>query len=667
MSDERNLSEYRNEDQIRKRPAPTFGTNDEYGAARAFDEIITNSVDEAEEGYGKLIRVEVSADDSIIVADEGRGLPMHWNPNLKKYNWETALCTLYGSGKYDSKQYKRSAGLNGLGLTATQYASEFMDVISTYDDKRYIMHFKKGRPASKLVVEDAVGAKSGTVIRFKPDAEVFPALRTRKIPPMYFVNRMRELAMTTPGVRFMLKHYTSEVEFNFMYPDGPKNLLEELYQKPMVGNTVYTASGTVVGTDDPEVDEDTYELTMKLAFGFDKEVKLIEVYHNHSHLTEPIDNPTLKAVKRAFTTAVTAVAVASGKMSKQEKFMFSDIEPNLLCVAETYCPGYRTAFKHQTKVAITNPFIEKSLEEFTCKTFIEWAAANKEKAEVVIAQALLNKQAREAAEAVSKKVIAQLSKPTTGLGNKIEKFTDCSSRVPEERELYIVEGDSAGGGCVEARDGNTQAILALRGKIINCAKESITKVLASDIIVRIWRVLQCGLDVQGSISEKLPKFDISKLNFGKIIISTDADVDGYHIRTLCLTAIYVLSPELLRQGKVYIVESPLYQISWGTGANESIFAYTDGDKDDIIGALVDKYNIKRNKITVQRFKGLGECSSEMLERSTMNAQTRRLIKVVYNEEDEENARIMINSLLGDDIAARKEMLSQYFSELRASR
>lgn len=667
MSDNRNLSEYNEEDQVRKRPAPTFGTNDEFGAANSVNEVIDNSVDEAAEGYGKRIQLEFLEDDSVIVADEGRGLPMHWNEKLNKFNWEIALCKLYGSGKYDSKQYSNSAGLNGLGLTATQYASEYMDVCSTYDNKRYIMHFKKGRPVSELQVTDATGQHSGTVIRFKPDPEVFPALNVRELPAANFINRFRELAMTLPGVEFVLKHYKYDSAFKFNYSSGAIDVLRDISENTFTKCDAVEYFDEVEGTDHPEVDTTTYKLRMKLSFIFDKKNGLLEVYHNRSHLTEPVDNPTANIVKKAFVTAFTEYGKQCGAIARSDKFVIGDIEQLIMCVAETYCPGYRTEFKHQTKTAITNPFIVNSLAVFTMTSLMDWFRKNKEAAQSVINQAVLNKTARESAEAVSKKVLAQLTKSTTGFGNKIEKFYDCKCKDVARRELYIVEGDSAGGGVKDARDGDTQAILALRGKIINCAKEQITRVLSSQIIVRLWRVLQCGLQVESDIGDKLPKFNIDKLNYDKVIICTDADVDGFHIRTLVLTAIYTLSPELIRCGKIYIVESPLYRICWGSKDNESVFVYSDTEKNEVINALVNKYGVKKSKIQTKRYKGLGECSSDMLWSSTMNPKTRKLIKIEYDESDETNARYMINSLLGDDIATRKELIKYYFAETKKIR
>lgn len=662
MGDSRNLKEYKEEVQIRKRPAPTFGTNDEYGAANTIKEVIDNSADEAAEGFGKIIQLEFCEDGSVIVKDEGRGLPMGWNDDLGKYNWEVALCTLYGSGKYDNEQYSNSAGLNGLGLTATQYASEFMDVCSIYDDVKHVMHFEKGRPVSKMIETPAVGEHSGTIIRFKPDAEVFPALKTKELPAQIFVNRFRELAMILPGIEFRLKHYKYDNPFIFKYDNGAVDVIRDISENTFSKCDAVSYYEEENGTDYPEVDPTPYKLRMKLSFIFDKKNGLLEVYHNRTHLTEPVDNPTANAVKKAFVTAFTEYGKQCGAIAKSDKFVIGDVEQLIMCVAETYCPGYRTDFRHQTKTAITNPFIVTSLAVFTMSSLMRWFKENKEASEAILAQAVLNKSARESAEAVSKRVLSQLSKSTTGLGNKIDKFYDCKSKDVSKRELYIVEGDSAGGSVKSARNGDTQAVLALRGKIINCEKEPITKVLSSQIIIRIWRVLQCGLDVQSDIGDKLPKFDINKLNYGKIVICTDADVDGFHIRTLVLTAIYTLSPELLRQGKVYIVESPLYRVSWGNKSNEGVYVYSDAEKNNVVDALITKYDIKKSKISISRYKGLGECNADMLAESTMDPRNRKLVKIEYSDEDMENARYIIKSLLGDDIATRKELIRTYFAE-----
>ena len=513
-------------DQVRMRPAVIFGTNDEFGAAHGIYEIIANAIDEARAGFGDTIKVSIWNDGTVEVSDDGRGVPMGWNETEQKWNWELVFCTLYASGKYDSSAYGNALGLNGLGATAMQYASEFMDVYSTRDGKTSHMHFEKGVPIGELKVGNAIKEGSGTTIKFKPDSAVFINIKNMALEPEYYINLLRRQAMLHGGLKILFFHEKVGKEIELYYPNGISDFLDAVCQKPMIKEVV-SFSDKKFGTDREE--EEKYELKMRCAFTFSREASIVELYHNGSHLYE--GGVTLDALKYGMVRAFTDWAVECGKMGKSDKLTFKDIESILLFVADTSAPGHRTYFKNQTKAAINNPFIKNQFMEFIYYSVRNWLSNNKDDAGRVFSEVLANKAAREEADKVSKKVVQSLSK-SMGFGNKPKKFVDCRSKLPFERELFIVEGDSALGACKLSRDAGFQAIMPVRGKIINCLKKELSTILNSDIVIDLLKVLGCGIEAESKYIENLPKFDLEKLNWGKIIICTDADLDGMQIRCL---------------------------------------------------------------------------------------------------------------------------------------
>ena len=669
--DSRNLKRYKDEQQVRQRPAPTFGTNDELGAYHGIWEIIMNSIDEAREGFGKLIEVEVKPNNVIVVSDDGRGLPMGWNEAEDMYNWELSLCSLYASGKYDSTQYGSAVGLNGLGLTAMQYASSYMKVWSTYDDRTYHMEFKQGRPVTELEVLEPIRKGSGTRIEFQPDPEVFPALEdpTVKIEATKYFEDLRRQAMLVPGLTIKFTHYelAGGEPINIVFDNGIVDsidmMMDIIQMKPIIGKTIYF-EGETQGTDRPQ-DED-YTLKMKFAMNFGRRTdgkewssvaEHVEFYHNGSYLFE--GGVTAQAFKLGILTAISVYGLNEKKLKKSDSMTFEDVADLMVAVVATDCPGYRSWFKNQTKGAINNPFIGQALKAFVTDKVLFWLNANKAEADKLLNECVANMKARLEAKAVSKKVINSLSK-TVSFSNKPAMFRDCSSKVVEKRELYIVEGRSALGSTKLACDPRFQAVLPLKGKTINCLKNSLAEVLNSEIIIDLYRVLGCGIEAKSKHINDLPKFDINKLNWGKIIICTDADVDGYHIRCLVLTALMVLSPSLIKEGKVYVAETPLYElkVKVPNRGETSVFAYTDEERDTYIQKLVAG-GIPEKNIDVSRSKGLGENDAEMMNKTTMDPENRHLIKISYPESDDQLIKTM-QSLLGDDLSGRKELIFDYF-------
>ncbi|MBR1455156.1 MAG: DNA topoisomerase [Lachnospiraceae bacterium] len=653
------ITRLKDEHQVRDKVSVIFGTNDASGAAHGIYEIIANSIDEAREGYGKQIRVKIKDTGDVEVSDDGRGVPMDWNPAEKEYNWKLVFCTLYASGKYNSANYSGALGTNGLGATAMQYASEYMDVYSTRDNSTYHMHFEKGRPVGQLEKLSPMRDGTGTTIRFKPDPEVFIGIKDKPYESAeYYINLLRSQAMLHPGLEIVLEHPEIESAVSILYKNGTREYIDKVCKRPMLKESV-SFEDNVVTSNAEAADKSEFNLNMQIAFNFTREfsdsgVDTIELYHNGSNLFE--GGETMDALKAGFTSAFNEIAKMNNKLKSSDRFLYRDVEGILVAVGATNAPGFQSFFKNQTKGALNNKNFGRAYAEFVANSVIDWYKANKDIALKVVDEIVINKQSREEGEKVSKKVINSLSKPVSGVGNKPKKFVDCNSTFIPEKEIWIVEGDSAAGSCKLARDNKFQAIMPVRGKIINCLKEDLGRILNSDIINDLLRVLGCGIEAKSKYIKDLPPFDINKLNWGKIIICTDADIDGMQIRTLIITMIYRLCPSLLKAGKVYIAETPLFEIIY---KGDTKFAYNDAEK----AAIMNEYarlGIKDSQIKVNRSKGLGENDPDMMNISTMNPATRRLIPIEYPE-DEGTMIEVFNSLLGSDIEARREMIQEYFS------
>lgn len=650
-STNRGMKRLKDEQQVRQRPGVIFGTNDERGALNGIFELFANSIDEAREGYGNIIRAKIEEDNIITVEDEGRGLPMDWNEAEQMYDWELALCTLYASGKYDDSQYSQSLGLNGLGLTSMQFASSFMEVWSTYGGKTRYMKFEKGKPVGELKILPAIKEGTGTKIRFQPDKDVFPALKVRKLTADMFIIALRKQAMLLDGLVIEIDHYEVNRPLTIKFENGIIEYIESISEKLMLPKTQYFFDEDE-GTDDSELYPDLYKVKFRLAFNFSRDAHITEIYHNASHMFER--GKTVEGFEKGITLAFTDYAKSVGKLTSRDKFLYKDIDDILICIATSDAPGNRTWFKNQTKGAITNPFIGNSMTQFIYNKFRYWLEQNKSYADKIISEVIANKTAREEGAEVSKKVINTLSKAVS-FGNKPKHFKDCSSKNVLEREIYIVEGLSALGSVKLACNPKFQAVLPVRGKIINCLKEKLSRVLKNDIIIDLYRVLGCGIEAKSEYIQDLPKFDLAKLNWGKVIICTDADIDGKHIITLLITMFYVLSPSILKAGKVYIAETPLFEITY---KDETKFAYDESEKEYILNQLYEA-GAKTSQIRIQRSKGLGENDAEMMSISTMQPETRRLIKVEYPEDDSSLASYF-NALLGDDLVTRRELIDEYF-------
>lgn len=636
-----NISQLKGADRVRKRPAVIFGSDGIDGCQHSFFEILSNSIDEAREGYGDKIIITRYQDQSIQVQDFGRGIPMDYNEKEKEYNWKLVFCEMYAGGKYDTNtggSYEFSLGLNGLGLCATQYASEFMNAEVHRDGFVYKMNFSKGNPKGKLKKEPYDKKDTGSCIYWKPDTEVFTDI---DIPLDYYKDIIRRQAIVNNGLLFVLKDQVGPnkfEEYQFIYENGIVDYMaeavgQEAFTQPQFWNTER------VGRD--REDKDEYKVLINASVCFSNKQQMKEYYHNSSWLEH--GGAPEKAVKSAFVSQIDAYLKSNNKYTKSDKkITFQDVEDCLCIVISSF--STQTSYENQTKKAITNKFIQEAMTDFFKHSLEVYFIENKMDADKITDQVLVNMRSRIRAESTRQ----NLKKTLTGnmdMGNRVQKFVDCRTKDVERREVFIVEGDSALGSCKQARDSEFQAVIPVRGKILNCLKADYDRIFKSEIITDLIKVLGCGVEVQTK-KKDMNAFNLDNLRWSKVIICTDADVDGYQIRTLILTMIYRLMPTLITEGKVFIAESPLYEISY---KDEVWFAYTEPEKTQVLEQLEGK------KYTIQRSKGLGENDADMMWLTTMNPNTRRLIKVT--PDDAALTAQTFDLLLGDNLAGRKEHIA----------
>ncbi len=631
-------------DRVRLRPAVIFGSDGIEGCEHSIFEIMSNSIDEAREGHGKKIIVTRFLDGSVEVQDFGRGIPVDYNKNEDKYNWELLFCELYAGGKYDNggENYQFSLGLNGLGLCATQYASEYMDAEIKSGGFKYNLHFEKGENVGGLSKEPyGKRGDTGTKIRWKPDLDVFTDIN---VPVDYYLETIKRQAIVKDNITFIFKNQLTASQFEtteFCYENGIRD-----YVKELAGDKAFTTPQywecERVGRDREDLED--YKLKIKASLCFSLNTQLKEYYHNSSYL-EHGGSPE-KAFRSAFVSQINAYLKSNNKFNKTDvQINAQDIEDCLIFVVSSF--STQTSYENQTKKAITNKFIQDAMTEFFRHQLEVYFIENKIDANKIAEQMLINMRARIKAEK-TKTSIKKALQSKVDLTNRIQKFVDCRSRDVNEREIFIVEGDSALGACKQARDANFQALMPVRGKILNCLKSDYDKIFKSDIITDLIKVLGCGVEVKSKAAKDVSMFDMDALRWSKIMICTDADVDGFQIRTLILTMIYRLMPKLIDEGKVYIAESPLYEV---TCKDQTYFAYNEVEMDSI------KSELEGKKYTVQRSKGLGENEADMMNLTTMNPATRRLIKVTPS--DAQTTSEMFDLLLGDNLEGRKEYISDF--------
>ena len=647
--DNESISSLKGADRVRKRPGVIFGSDGLEGCEHAVFEILSNAIDEARGGHGKLITVTRFLDRSVQVEDMGRGCPVDWNEKEGRYNWELVFCELYAGGKYDnenSENYEFSLGLNGLGSCATQYASRYMDVTVYREGKEYRLHFERGEIVGQLESTELTTNKkrTGTTIRWLPDLEVFTDIA---VPLEYYQDVMKRQAVVNAGVTFRLRNETVPGKFEtqeFLYENGIADYIRELAGEDSLTEPVFWEAERR-GRD--RADKPEYKVKLSVALCFSNRVALCEHYHNSSFL-EHGGSPE-KATRSAMVSAIDKYLRDNNKYTRGEsKITFPEVQDCLILVSNNF--STQTSYENQTKKAITNKFIQEAMTEFLRSRMEIYFIENKEAAEKIAAQVLINKRSRETAERTR---INQKKKLTEkiDIANRVQKFVDCRTKDVERREIYIVEGDSALGACKQSRDAEFQGLMPVRGKILNCLKADYPRIFKSDVITDLMKVLGCGVEVSGKAVKDLNQFDLSNLRWSKVVICTDGDVDGFQIRTLILTMLYRLCPTLIREGYVYIAETPLFEITCREkGGEKTWFAYSEREKADILKELSGK------KVNVQRSKGLGENDPEMMWMTTMNPETRRLIRVLP-EDAEETARVF-DLLLGDNLSGRKDYIAE---------
>ena len=639
------IKSLRGADRVRKRPAVIFGSDGLEGCEHSIFEIMSNSIDEAREGRGNRIVVTRYLDGSYEVQDFGSGIPVDYNKNEQRENWELLFCEMYAGSKYDNAggagSYEYSLGLNGLGLCATQYASEYMDAEIHRDGYCYTLHFEKGENIGGLHKEPYHKRDTGSRIRWKPDIQVFTDIN---IPRDWFVSTMKRQAIVNDGVHFVLKEETAGGKFNtteFCYQNGIQDYVAEL-----AGDTAFTTPQywecERVGRDRADLND--YKLKIKAAVCFSLKTQLKEYYHNSSFL-EHGGSPE-KAFRSAFVSQINAYLKANNKYAKSDgQINIQDVEDCVIFVVSSFSTN--TSYENQTKKAITNKFIQEAMTDFFRRSLEVYFIENKMEAEKIANQVLVNMRARVKAEN-TRKTLKTTLQSKMDMTNRIQKFVDCRSKDVSEREVFIVEGDSALGACKQARDARFQAVIPVRGKILNCLKSEYDKIFKNDIITDLIKVLGCGVEVRSKAAKDLSAFDMDNLRWNKVLICTDADVDGFQIRTLILTMIYRLMPKLIQAGKVYIAESPLYEV---TCKGQTYFAYNEVEMDQIKAEIGDA------PYTVQRSKGLGENEAEMMALTTMNPATRRIIQVTPSDAEETSK--FFDLLLGDNLEGRKEYIADY--------
>ena len=647
--DNESISSLKGADRVRKRPGVIFGSDGLEGCEHAVFEILSNAIDEARGGYGRLITVTRFLDRSVQVEDMGRGCPVDWNEKEGRYNWELVFCELYAGGKYDnenSENYEFSLGLNGLGSCATQYASRYMDVTVYREGKEYRLHFERGEIVGKLESTELTTNKkrTGTTIRWLPDLEVFTDIA---VPLDYYQDVMKRQAVVNAGVTFRLRNETSPGKFDtqeFLYENGIADYIRELAGDDALTEPVFWEAERR-GRD--RADKPEYKVKLSVALCFSNRTAVCEYYHNSSYL-EHGGSPE-KATRSAMVSAIDKYLRDNNKYTKGEsKITFPDVQDCLILVSNSF--STQTSYENQTKKSITNKFVQEAMTEFLRSRMEIYFIENKEAAEKIAAQVLINKRSRETAERTR---INQKKKLTEkiDIANRVQKFVDCRTKDVDRREIYIVEGDSALGACKQSRDAEFQGLMPVRGKILNCLKADYPRIFKSDVITDLMKVLGCGVEVSGKAVKDLNQFDLANLRWSKVVICTDGDVDGFQIRTLILTMLYRLCPTLIREGYVYIAETPLFEITCKEkGGEKTWFAYSEREKADILKELSGK------KVNIQRSKGLGENDPEMMWLTTMNPETRRLIRVLP-EEAEETARVF-DLLLGDNLAGRKDYIAE---------
>ena len=610
---------------VRKRPGMYIGTTSERGLHHLVWEIVDNSVDEALAGYCNKIEVKILPDNIIEVVDNGRGIPTDIHPKYGRSALEIVLTVLHAGGKFENDNYKVSGGLHGVGVSVVNALSEWLEVEVRKEGNVYYQKYHRGKPEEDVkIIGSCEASEHGTTVRFKADGDIFETLVYN-----YFTlsNRLKELAYLNKGLTIVLSDLRKEEkkEEIYKFDGGILDFLNEIVKEEatIIDKPFYVSSEQ----DNVGVDVTfTYTTSQnEVIYSF---VNNINTHEGGTHV---------QGFRTALTKVINDVGKAQGLLKdKDGKLMGNDIREGVVAIVSTKIP--QPQFEGQTKGKLGNSEVSgivNSIVSSSLKIFLE---DNPAITKIVIEKILNSKKAREAAQKARELV---LRKSVLEVGSLPGKLADCTSKKAEECEIFIVEGDSAGGSAKQGRDRYNQAILPLRGKIINVEKAGLHKSLESSEIRAM--VTAFGTSIGDT-------FDISKLRYGKIILMTDADVDGAHIRTLILTFLYRYMRELINEGNIYIACPPLYKVSSG---KQIIYAYNDLELKNVLAQM----NQDNKKYTIQRYKGLGEMNPEQLWETTMNPDGRLLLKVSVDNARE--ADMLFDKLMGDKVEPRREFIEEH--------
>jgi len=626
-------------EQVRLKPAVIFGSNDINGCIQSIFEILSNSIDEAREGYGDNIELTIHKDNSITVKDHGRGVPMAMNRKEGKYNFELVFDHLYAGGKYNSKDYTYSLGTNGLGATATNYASQWFKVESIRDGKKYSVEFNEGVLVGKMKSEPCKDP-TGTTISFLPDLDVFTDIIVDK---QIIIDTLKSQAIVNAGLTFKFKDEREKYKETFCYPEGVLG-----YAKELAGDTPLTdpIHFTFEGSGKDRADKPNYKVKGEVVAIFNNKHTDSLYFHNSSPLLYG-GSPRRAREKALMEFFKTELKKTDNNRAKELEF--DDIQDSKIFISNTF--STETSYENQTKRAINNKFIEDFLTQQITKYLKEWAKEKPMELDKVTNQVSINIQSRKSASA-QKLATKQKLTNKIKLDDRIKNFVDCRNKDPENRELFIAEGLSAMGSLKQARNGESQALLAIRGKILNTLKTDYNTIFKNELIMDIMKLVGTGVEMKGKGKNNIGNFDIDNRRFDKIIIATDQDVDGLHIISLCLTLFYKLTPELIKQGHIYFLDTPLYEIQIQEGKNKGKMKYAFTDQEMLEMTKDIKCKVSRNK-------GLGEVDYQTMA-IFMAPATRHLTQVTM--EDAKEAEKILELFMGSDSADRKEYITLHGKE-----
>ncbi len=610
---------------VRRRPAMYIGDTTEAGLHHCVLEVVDNSVDEALAGHCSQIRVTLESDGYCTVEDNGRGIPVDKHKKVNRPALEVVMTTLHAGGKFDAKAYQVSGGLHGVGVSVVNALSAHLVAEVNRNGKVYRQEYARGKPTSKV---KPVGKsdQTGTTIRFKPDADIFDA-EGLTFSFETLVERLRQIAFLVPNLEILIEDERTGQALTFFFEGGIRSYVEQLAQsrKPINSRPIFV-TGVV---------EDT---TISVALQYtDTYRELIFPFANTVHTAD--GGTHLSGFRAALTRTINEFARSNGYLKDSDTNLGGeDVREGVVAVISVLLS--EPQFEAQTKVRLNNPEVAGQVQSVLSRQLSEFLHENPGEGRRIVEKCLVASRARLAAQRARDLVVRKGALDGMALSGKL---ADCQETDPDHCELFIVEGDSAGGNAKQGRNRIFQAVLPLRGKILNVEKARLDKMLGNEAIRDLTTAVGTGI---GEL------FDIAKLRYGRVIIMTDADVDGSHIRALLLTFFFRHMRELVERGNLYIALPPLYGVSRG---KKRVYAFTEEERDKVLAGMKGNYHI-------QRYKGLGEMNADQLWDTTMNPETRTLQQVVM--EDEESADRLITTLLGNDVADRRHYIMTHARYVR---